>query len=977
MSTDGDAGTSAEQDAGPGPVPSELAGLDGEADFGETARTLYATDASIYRVEPAGVVWPASVADVRRTVRFARDTGTSVVARGGGSSLNGNAVGEGVVLDCSRHFDEVVSVDPEAKTATVRPGVVLDDLNDQLAADGLYFPPDPSTSSTCTLGGMVANDAAGPHSVRHGTTRDNVARVECVLPDGTAETFERRAGEQLDVELARDDRIGELYRTVVDVGTEHAAEIDRRYPDVDRNSSGYDLESSVARDGSWADLSNLFVGSEGTLGVVTEVTLELTERPETRAAALTFYDDVRSAAAAVTDALTADPSAVELVDDAVLGHAREAWGIDLVPDEAGAALLVEVECDATERDRRLDDAVAASRTEHTVAVERAATEAEQERLWKVRKASNPLLNRHPGDEQSLSFIEDAAIPPAKLPTYLDRVADVLADHGLDASVFGHAGQGVLHVKPFLNLGTEADRERLRSVSEAVHDVVLDVGGAVSGEHGDGRLRSEHLPDMYGETLFEAFERVKRAVDPEDVCNPAKVVPDSEGRLARVDEALRADDYDPREVETALDFSDERGFASLVEQCNGCSKCRTTEGGVMCPSYRATGEEVTSTRGRANALRDAIDGELGEDALTSDWFQEEVLDRCLSCKACETECPTGVDMAKLKTEAKHQKHEAEGVSLRARLFGNVRTLNRVGSAIAPLANRLAEFGPGRVVAEKTLGIDRRRTLPEFAGESLLDRVAARDSAPTAGERGAVVLYPDCYATYNHPEVGVAAVRVLESVGYAVEIPDVNCCGRPALSQGMVENARADAVENVETLRTRAEDVPVLSLEPSCASALEEYDDLVADPGPVPGAADTVAGFLFDRATTGDLAVGDAAESGEAGSGPTGPDPADRSVAYHGHCHAAARGRDHAPVGLLRRAGYDVTPVEATCCGMAGAFGYEADHYDLSMELGTDLAAKLDAVDADVVAAGGASCSQQLADCDVETRHPMELLAEVVA
>jgi FAD/FMN-containing dehydrogenase/Fe-S oxidoreductase len=949
------------RDAGPVSVPTKFRSLDGEADFGETARTLYATDASIYRIKPAGVVWPASVADVRRTIQFARETETSVVARGGGSSLNGNAIGEGIVLDCSRHFDEVVSVDAEAKTVTVQPGVVLDELNDRLADYGLYFPPDPSTSSTCTIGGMVANDAAGPHSVRHGTTRDNIASVECVLPDGTVEAFERRAGERLDAELAREDRVGKLYRTVVGLVTEYADVIERRYPDVDRNSSGYDLESSVAFDGSWADLSNLFVGSEGTLGVVTEVTLELTERPETRAATLVFYDDVRSAADAVTEALTADPSAVELVDDAVLGHAREAWGIDLVPDDAGAALLVEVECEISEQERRLDEAVAASRTVDTVAVERAVADEKQDRLWKVRKASNPLLNRHPGDEQALSFIEDAAIPSAKLPTYLDRVADVLADHGLDASVFGHAGQGVLHVKPFLNLQTEADRKLLRSVSEEVHDVVLDVGGSVSGEHGDGRLRSEYLPEMYGETLYEAFQTVKRTVDPDDVCNPAKVVPASDGDLARVDESLRYDDYDPREVETALNFDDERGFDSLVEQCNGCSKCRTTEGGVMCPSYRAMDEEIASTRGRANALRDAIDGELGEGALTSDWFQEEVLDLCLSCKACETECPTGVDMAKLKTEAKHQKHEEDGLSLRPRLFGNVRTLNRVGSALAPVANRLAEFEPGRVLAEKALGIDRRRGLPAFASESLLGWDAGRDPAPTAGERGTVVLYPDCYTTYNHPAVGKAAVRVLEGLGYAVEIPDMNCCGRPALSQGMVESARGDAAENVETLRSAIADVPVLSLEPSCASALEEYDDLLADPDPVPDVTDTVAGFLFDRMAAEDCSI---------------PDDADRSVAYHGHCHATARGRDHAPVGLLRRAGYDVTPVDTTCCGMAGAFGYETEHYGLSMELGTELAARLEAIDADVVAAGGASCSQQLADCDVETRHPMELLAEVV-
>ncbi|WP_435362982.1 FAD-binding and (Fe-S)-binding domain-containing protein [Haloarchaeobius sp. DYHT-AS-18] len=955
---------SVEGETGSGTVPDPLTRLDGEGDFGRTARTLYATDASIYRVEPAGVVWPASCEDVRRTLAYAREVDTSVVARGAGSSLTGNAVGEGIVLDCSRHLDEVVSVDPDAQTATVQPGVVLDELNEELADHGLYFPPDPSTSSTCTIGGMVANDAAGAHSVRHGTTRDNVRRVECVLSDGSVADFEQVSGEALETELARDDRVGECYRTVVDLAALHADEIDRRYPDVDRNSSGYDLESSVASDGSWADLSNLVVGSEGTLAVVTEVTLSLTAVPETRAAALVFYDDVRTAADAVTGALAADPSAVELVDDAVLGHARAAWGIDLVPNEAGAALLVEVECDAGEGERRLDEAVAASRTEHTVSVERAVQDHEQDRLWKVRKASNPLLNRRPGDEQAPSFIEDAAIPPAQLPDYLDRVGDILAAHDLDASVFGHAGQGVLHIKPFLNLKDERDRERLRSVSEQVHEVVLDVGGAISGEHGDGRLRSEYLSEMYGETLYGAFEQVKQTFDPDDVCNPANVVPDQDGNLAGVDEQLRFGDYDPTTVETALDFSDEHGFSSLVEQCNGCSKCRTMDGGVMCPSYRATEEEVTSTRGRANALRDAIDGELGEDALTSDWFQEDVLDRCLACKACETECPTGVDMAKLKTEAKYQKHQESGVPLRARLFGNVRTLNRVGSALAPVANRLAEFGPGRVLAEKTLGIDRRRTLPEFADESLLAWFASHDPAENAGEHGAVVLYPDCYTTYNHPEVGKATVELLEGLGYAVEIPDVNCCGRPALSQGLVENASADAAENVETLRDDAGDVPVLGLEPSCTSALEEYDDLVDDAGGIPAAADTVAGFLYEQVLAGEVSLPEA-----------GGETAD-SVAYHGHCHATARGRDHAPVALLRQAGYDVTPVDATCCGMAGAFGYETEHYDLSMDLGTDLAEQLDSVDADVVAAGGASCSQQLADCDVETRHPMALLAEVV-
>jgi FAD/FMN-containing dehydrogenase/Fe-S oxidoreductase len=937
--------------------------LDGEVDFGEQARTLYATDASVYEVEPAGVVFPATREDVRDVVAHARERGTSVTARGAGSSLTGNAVGEGIVVDFERHLDSIIDVDPAAGTATVQPGVVLDDLNDHLAQYDLYFPPDPSTSSTCTIGGMVANDAAGAHSVRHGTTRDNVRRVECVLADGSVESFERVEGVALDRACDRDDRAGEIYRTVRDVGTTLDAEIDAHYPDVERNSSGYDLDRSVAGDGSWIDLSRLVIGSEGTLALVTEVTLDLTERPETRAAALVCYEDVVAAADAVAPALEADPSAVELIDDDVLGFARDAWEIDLVPGDAGAALLIEVETTQRDQRRDLDAAVEAATTEATVAVERAPDDDTQETLWKIRKASNPLLNRRPGDREAISFIEDAAVPPERLPEYLTRVGEILNRHELDASVFGHAGQGVLHIKPFLDLSTERDRRRLRSVSEAVHELVVELGGCVSGEHGDGRLRSEHLPEMYGEAVYEAFVRVKRAFDPDDVFNPAKVVPASDGQLAGLDEDLRSDGYDPESVETALDFSAEGGFASLVEQCNGCSKCRTTEGGVMCPSYRGAETEVTSTRGRANMLRAAIDGDLGEDALTSDAFQEAVLDRCLSCKACKTECPTGVDVAKLRTEAKHQKHKEEGVPLRARLFGNVRTLNRVGSTLAPLANRLKEVSAGRVLVEKLLGIDRRRTLPEFADRPFPEWFAERTPAPTAGKRGTVALYPDCYMAYNHPEIGRAVVRVLEACGYRVELPEVSCCGRPALSQGLVETARENATENVATLRPYVDrDVPVLGVEPSCVSALAEYDDLVDDPADVPDAAATVAEFLYEEVVAGDLEL-DVDAGGE-------------SVALHGHCHSKAEGRDHAPVALLRQAGFEVERVDATCCGMAGAFGYETEHYDLSMELGAELTSKLSATEAERVVTTGASCRQQLRDHDVETVHPMTLLAELL-
>ncbi|MCO8265420.1 anaerobic glycerol-3-phosphate dehydrogenase subunit C [Haloferax sp. AB510] len=911
-------------------------------------------------MRPAGVVYPKSQDDIRHVVAFAREYDVSITARGAGSSLTGNAIGRGLIVDCSRHLSEVVDIDPDEMTATVQPGVVLDDLNALLERYGLYFAPDPSTSSTCTIGGMVANNAAGAHSIKHGTTRDNLRRVTSVLSDGTVAKFRRREGDGLDAVCERDEMVGEVHRTVRRIGCEYAEQIETEYPDLERNSSGYDLESSTSPDGSWIDLSKLFAGCEGTLGVITEVTLELTPRPETRAAALVFYHSITDAATAVASVRESDPSAVELMDSMVLDYARDAWELDLIPGDAGAALLVEVESTYAEQESDLDDVVEAAWTEAAVGVEKAIDDSEQDLLWTVRKASNPLLNRQPGDKQALSFIEDAAVPPTQLPEYIERVGDILREHNLQASVFGHAGQGVLHIKPFLNLKEEADRKRLRSVSEAVHEEVLAVGGSVSGEHGDGRLRSEHLSKMYSETLYGAFNEVKRTFDPKDVFNPGNVVPSTDGELSEVDADLRYEGYAPETVETALDFSEEEGFASAVEQCNGCSKCRTSDGGVMCPTYRATGDEIMSTRGRANMLREAINGQLGGEALTSDWFQNDVLDLCISCKGCETECPTGVDMSKLKTEAKHQKHEEVGVPFRARLFGNVRLLNQLGSLFAPIANKAKESTPVRILVEKVAGIDRRRTLPDFAGESFQQWFAAHEPHPKAGVVGTVALFSDCYMEYNHPEVGKAAVRIIESLGYAVEIPDVTCCGRAALSQGLVDKAETFAKQNLDVLHEYVNaDIPVVGVEPSCVSAIKEYGELVDETNQVPEITRTVPEFLSEQIATGDVDFSI---------------KEDVKVAFHGHCHSKAKGWDSAPVELLREVGYEVLQLDATCCGMAGSFGYEVEHYDLSMAIGDDLESKIDAVDADHIVTTGASCSQQLADRDIDTSHPLELLAD---
>ncbi|WP_199517576.1 (Fe-S)-binding protein, partial [Haloferax sp. Atlit-12N] len=474
-------------------------------------------------------------------------------------------------------------------------------------------------------------------------------------------------------------------------------------------------------------------------------------------------------------------------------------------------------------------------------------------------------------------------------------------------------------------------------------------------HGDGLLRSQFVEDFYGPIVYQQLQTVKEIFDPVGVFNPDKVVPAGNKEPARMSASLRYEEYQPRSIQTAMDFSSEEGFESLIEQCNGCSKCRTTGDGVMCPSYRGAKTEITSTRGRANLLRAAINGELDDDMLTSDWFQSEVLDLCLSCKACETECPTGVDMAKLKTEAKHQRHKEKGTSLQARIFGNVRVMNKIGSLTAPLANRLANISPARILGEAILGIDRRRSLPEFHRHTLYDWM---DRRSTTNEQGTpIVLYPDCYTTYNQPEVGKAAVKLLERLGYRVEIGDFECCGRPALSQGLVETAAGHAETNRDRFAQLPDETPVVSVEPSCVSAVNEYDDLIDDVS-TSVAVQPLSSFLLSEASAGQI------ELPEIGN--------KKSVAYHGHCHAKAKGWSTATKDLLERVGYDVHPLDSTCCGMAGAFGYQTEHYDLSIEIAAKTINQLEQLDVECIATNGASCTHQLVDHGYDPVHPIELL-----
>ncbi|WP_327053436.1 FAD-linked oxidase C-terminal domain-containing protein [Halomicrococcus gelatinilyticus] len=972
------------------------ASVDGSVRFDEYTQVLYATDGSIYQARPAGVVFPRDVEDVQAAMRVAADHGAPVLPRGAGSSLAGQAVGpDCVVLDCSRHMDAIVDVDPDACQAVVEPGVVQDDLDDHLAQWGLKFAPDPASSNRATVGGGIGNNSTGAHSVRYGITDAYVAELDVVLADGSLIHTREVVldGPEYERIVANEDREAELYRTVRAVVEGNREEIDARYPELKRSVSGYNLQKVVYENEAGErciDLTKLFVGAEGTLGTVVRATLDLVTRPEETTLAVYCYDDLVDALAAVPAALDCDPSAVELMDDEVVRLASEsteyAEYAAPIPDDAAATLMVEFD---SELHDDFDAAIAAttdrllrSGTADDVIV--ATDPDEQARLWKLRKAAIPLLMSMEGDPKPYPFIEDASVPPGELATYAEEFRAVLDDHGTSAAFFAHAGSGTLHIRPVLSLKGEDGVETMHAIAEDVTSLVLAHDGAFSGEHGDGLARTEFNPKLYGPQLWDAFKAVKSAFDPDWRLNPGTVVYRDEDGETDMREHLRyGPKYSSLEPGTVQDFDDEGGFSHLVELCNGCGTCRQTGSDTMCPSYRGMRDEMTTTRGRANLLRAAISGDIPTEELFTERFQREVLDLCLGCKGCASDCPTGVDLAKLKAEVKHEHHRRTGAGLRERAFANADRLAAVGSALAPLSNWLADLPGADRVAER-VGIDPDRELPPFRRETFVEWFA--DRGPQVPEHAAderVLVFPDTYTNYSYPAPGKAAVAVLEAAGVHVRmLDDLAPSGRAAYSEGFLDVARERARENVEALAPRVSDGwSVVFVEPSDAAMFQdEYRDLLpggqaaADGGvggdaatdyphaPVDRVADAAFGVceFLDRKRLDDEVAFDAP---------------DESLAYHGHCNQKALRRDHHAVGVLRRAGYAVDPLDSGCCGMAGSFGYRAENADLSRAIGQILFDTVDESDADTVVAPGASCRTQLSDREAERPPtPIEKVAE---
>ncbi|MCP1968237.1 FAD-binding and (Fe-S)-binding domain-containing protein [Bradyrhizobium elkanii] len=942
--------------------------LTGDVFFDAFNRGRYATDASFYQIMPAGVVVPRTVDEALRALAIVRDAGRIVTPRGGGTSQCGQTVNDGIVVDLSKHLNQILSLDVENRTCVVEPGIVLDDLNRQLKKHGLWFPVDVSTASRATIGGMAGNNSCGGRSLRYGTMRDNTLSMDAALADGTLLHFGEVPRDLTRVNSS--DSGLKLFRDMLDLGEREALEIADKFPKVQRRVGGYNLDALVPRNAP-NNLAHLLVGSEGTLAFTTQVELKLWPVIRNKALGVCHFGSFYEAMDAAQHLVKLRPIAVELVDRTMIALGREIAMFQpiisaAVRGDPDAILVVEFaeedQADNLARLKQLGELMADlgfgwdKPQRKWGGVVEIVEPPLQTGIADFRAAGLNVMMSMKQEGKPVSFVEDCAVPLPHLADYTERLNAVFAKHGTRGTMYAHASEGCLHVRPVLNLKLEKDVRAMRAIAEEAFAMVREYKGSHSGEHGDGLVRSEFHEAMFGQRIVADFREVKQRFDPTNTLNPGKIVDPP----AMDDRSLFrfAPDYRVGDLKTVLDWSAYPGagggFQGAVEMCNNNGACRKLEGGVMCPSYRATRNEKDVTRGRANTLRLAISGQLGADALASDEMME-TLKLCVSCKACRHECPTGVDMAKMKIEVLAARAATHGLSLRDRLVGYLPRYVDLASRLAPIANWRNRSPLLRVLFEKLAGISARRALPAFRRDTF--RPDAEVLGPVDGRE--VVLFADTFNRGYERENLDAAIEVLVAGGYRVHLPRPSdggrppCCGRTFLSAGLVEQARAELDRLVATyIPFAARGVPIIGLEPSCLLTLrDELLSLRSDE-----AAKTVSAhallfeeFLVREAEAGRLALPLGAVVGKA--------------VVHGHCHQKSFGAFKPVEKVLRLVpGLDVKTIESSCCGMAGAFGYGADTYQASIEMAElSLLPAVRGADPDtLIVADGTSCRHQIKD-----------------
>ena len=941
----------------------------GDVLFDDVSLGIYATDASIYQITPTALVLPRDREDVRAAVEIAAAHGVSILPRGGGTSLGGQAAGPSLILDFSKYMNQVLELDVEGRWVRVQPGIVLDELNAQLAENGLHFAPDPATSSRATIGGMIGNNSSGTKSIIYGLTRDHVLETELLLADGTTLELAELAPEEYEQRSqgtngkSREAEILSGFKQIIETNRD---EIGERFPKVMRRVQGYNLDAFIDVD-RW-NLSKIVTGSEGTLGVVVEAKLNLEPLPKHKILCTVHFAELLEAIRAVAPILEHRPSAVEIVDEEILTRARKNLSIaplcGFIEGDPKAILIVEFFADTPEEADSKADALVADLREKQIGYTCPVivVPEEQAKVWNVRKNGLGLMLGMKGDRKPIPFIEDASIPIEVLPEYVDQVLQFCKDRAVPVAMYAHASVGTIHIRPILNLKDQADIDHMKAIAEYSFSLVKRYGGSWSGEHGDGRVRSPFLERFFGPQVYDALRQVKQLFDPRGLMNPGPIIDPNP-----MDQDLRyGTEYKTPSFPTLYHYREDGNFAQAVEMCTGVGECRKNLAGTMCPSYRATRDEKHSTRGRANGLRLAMSGQLGPDGM-SDQKLYEVMDLCLSCKACKSECPSNVDLARLKSEFLQQYHDTHGLTLRDKVIGGSGHMAAfISGWKAPLVNWFQKTWLFRCLLEATAGFDRRRHLPAYASRPL-SAWFTRRSRPERTTVGTVVLFDDTYMNFHETSVGISAVELLESCGYEVLLANAGCCQRPKISHGLLREARAEGEKTLRKLDEYIQQgLQIVACEPSCASALtDDLPDLIDD--------EELGNRIKENVMMIDVFLAREIQEGRCTCDFSSQHD---EILIHGHCHQKSLyGTTFMKEILDRVPGISVEEIDSGCCGMAGSFGYEKEHYDLSMQIGEDrlFPAVRSRPEGAAVIACGFSCRHQIADgTGAASRHWVETL-----
>jgi len=913
------------------------------------SRAMVATDGSIFSVTPGAVIYPRTAEDVRQTVLFAAANGISVHSRGAGSGLCGSTLGDGIVIDFTRHMNRLIRLDTDARTFECEPGYRFGELQARLKTKGLFFPPDPSSGEYATFGGMTATNASGSHSVKYGNVADYIVDADVVL--GIGDILRLSA-----VQATPRRSLPPNLQALADLYTDNARRIEAAYPDTPYNSAGYNLRGLV-RD-ECLDMRRLLAGSEGTLAIATRLKFRLLERPPHDSLVVAYMDDMVASAKAVLDILPMGPSGIEIMDKSLLDVAKtnDPALAAALPDNVDNALMIEFDgreaetCEARARD--VQDLL--KRKGYSQRAFLAVSAEEKARFWAVRKAAVPILYKLKGRRKILALVEDAAVPVANLVAFYQGIYKVMEDNRVAFVIYGHIAKGLLHTRPLLDLKDPGDVGRLKRIADDYYDLVQGLGGTVSGEHGDGRLRSAYIKRRYPD-IYALFQETKRLLDPRGILNPEIITRHDPEQMTR---ALRfGGDYRSRDPEVPR-LNWEAGFIDEIEKCHGCSKCTTvTTATRMCPIYKFTREEAASPKAKANVLRTLISGAIEDQALYTEAFQS-VMRHCVNCGSCHYECPSNVNIPQMALEARTRYAEKFGSPLTDHLLAHVEWSGRYTHPFAPLVKPLMDLAPARTLMEKTTGVSRRRRFVAFAPRPL--PAYTTPNRPSAGLR--ILYFAGCYARYIRPEIGRAAIRVLEHLGLTVEVPAQHCCGLPLFSKGMTRAARRKISANLKQWGRLAEKADAIVVTcSSCGYALQKEWAYLMPPEEVAGVQTKTIHIsrLINRLRDCLQTVGPALE-----------------LAYHTPCHLRIQPDPGASVDLLAGlAGVRIHALETHCCGMAGSWGMTADHHDLSRAIGDDLISQLNRSAADFGVTDCPTCRLQMEEFStLPIRHPVEIVAD---